>query len=369
MKKKPKASQKAPRIPIKTKDAPIRLAIIGTGGMANAHAIEFLKTPGVRIVAVCDVNEQRASEFAAKHGGKAAVFTDVAKLLREAEVDAVANVTPDAFHAPISLQVLAAGKHILCEKPLATNYPDAKRMALAAKKAGVVNMVNFSYRNAPAIQKASQLVSEGKLGDIVHVEANYLQSWLVSNAWGDWKTTPAWLWRLSTKHGSKGVLGDVGVHIIDFATLPVGPIKSLNARLKTFTELKGKRRREYPLDANDSALIQVEFANGALGVIHTTRWATGYHNSLHLHVHGTKGALRLDLDRSHDELEVCLGADVHKAAWKTIKAPKTPNIYQRFITAIRTGEQGQPDFARGAEIQKALDACFDSECTRSTVKL
>lgn len=230
-------------------------------------------------------------------------------------------------------------------------------------------MVNLSYRNAPAIQKAEQMVREGKLGEIVHVEASYLQSWLSSKVWGDWKTNPAWLWRLSSKHGSRGVLGDVGVHILDFATFPVGPIKSVNARLKTFTALKGKRLGDYPLDANDSALMQVEFASGALGVIHTTRWATGHPNSLNLRLHGTLGALRIDLDRSTTELDVCLGDNIHKAKWSRIKAPANPTIYQRFITAIRGGKAGVPDFARGAEIQQALDACFESDRTGGSVRL
>ena len=95
---------------------------------------------------------------------------------------------------------------------------------------------------------------DGELGQIVHVEASYLQSWLSSQVWGDWKTNPTWLWRLSSKHGSKGVLGDVGVHILDFASLPVGPIRSIQARLKTFTKLKGKRMGEYLLDATTTPL-------------------------------------------------------------------------------------------------------------------
>jgi predicted dehydrogenase len=230
-------------------------------------------------------------------------------------------------------------------------------------------MVNFSYRNSAAIQKAAQLVRDGKLGEIVHVEASYLQSWLPSKIWGDWKTTPAWLWRCSTEHGSRGVLGDIGVHILDFATFPVGPVRRLHSRLKTFTGIKGKRLGAYPLDANDSAVMHVEFANGALGVIHTTRWATGHANSLLLRLHGTKGALRVDLDKSGDHIEVCLGRDVDKARWRTIKAPPTPNIYRRFITAIRTGTNGEPDFARGAEIQKVLDACFVSDSTGKTINL
>jgi predicted dehydrogenase len=347
----------------------VRVAIVGTGGMGACHAQEFSRIPGVRVAAVCDVDAGRAREFAASHAPGAAVFTDAAQLLRDAAIDAVSIVTPDHLHAPLSLLALAAGRHVLCEKPLATNYADAKRMVAAAKKAGVINMVNFSYRNASALQKAAQLVRAGRLGEIVHVEASYRQSWLSSKVWGDWRTNPAWLWRLSTKHGSRGVLGDIGVHILDFASFPVGRIRSVQARLKTFTKLKGRRRGAYPLDANDSALMQVEFANGALGVIHATRWATGHANSLALSVHGTKGALRLDLDHNTDEVQVCLGPDIHHPTWKTVKAGPNPNIYQRFIAAIRSGQAGEPDFARGAEIQKVLDRCFDSDRAGRAVRV
>jgi len=347
----------------------VRLAIVGTGGMANWHAEQFRAIRGVHITAVCDIDEVRVREFAARHAPDTAVFTDFAKLLRDAPVDAVSIVAPDAFHAPLALQALAARKHVLCEKPLATNHTDARRMVAAAKKARVVNMVNFTYRNSAALQKAAQLAAAGRLGEIVHVDASYKQSWLTSKVWGDWKTSPGWLWRLSTKHGSAGVLGDLGVHILDFASFPIGPIRSVQARLKTFDKLKGRRVGAYPLDANDSAIIQVEFANGALGVVHMSRWATGHANSLALAIHGTKGALRIDLDRSYDELEICLGADVDKAKWKTIKAPPVPTVHQRFITAIRTGVNGEPDFGRGAEIQNALDRCFDSDRTGRAIRL
>ena len=347
----------------------IRLAIVGAGGMANVHAENMLKEKDVELVAVCDISAERAGQFAAKHAPEAQVYTDFARLLREEKPDAVANVTPDHLHAPLTLQAIAAGCHVFCEKPLATNYSDAMKMARTAKKKGVINMVNFTYRNAPAIQLARELVRKGKLGKIVHVEASYLQSWLSSKAWGDWRTTPGWLWRLSSKHGSKGVLGDVGVHILDFATMPVGPVSKVNARLKTFTALKGKKRGAYDLDANDSALMTVEFANGALGVIHASRWATGYPNSLFLRVHGTKGALRIDLDKSKDTLDVCLGPDIDTYCWKTIKAPPVPTTYKRFITAVRSGKNGEPDFARGAEIQKILDACFVSDKTGRIAKI
>jgi len=356
-------------MPRGAKARPVRVGIAGTGGMANYHAEQFLAIPGVEIAAVCDVDGARARAFAARHAPAAEVFEDFSALLAAARVDAVSIVTPDRFHSPMSLAALAAGKHVLCEKPLATNHADARRMARAAGRSGLVNMVNFSYRNAPAIHKAAEIVAAGRLGELAHIEASYLQSWLVSKAWGDWRTNPTWLWRLSTRHGSAGVLGDIGVHILDFATYPAGPIRSVQARLKTFTELKGRRAAGYPLDANDSAVIQAEFANGALGVIHMSRWATGHHNSLALALHGTKGALRLDLDRSRDTVEVCLGRDVDAARWTTVRARPVATNCARFIAAVRAARPCGPDFARGAAIQELLDACFESHRTGRAVRI
>ncbi len=348
----------------------IKLAIIGTGGMAHAHARKFKEIKSCKIVAVCDIVKQRAAAFAKEFDlNPKTVFTDIAEMFDSVAIDAVTNVTSDAYHAPISLKCIAAGKHILCEKPLATNHADARKMTAAAQRKGVINMVNLSYRDSSAIQKAHQLVAQGTIGRIMHFDASYLQSWLSSKCWGDWKTEEQWLWRLSSKHGSKGVLGDVGVHILDFATFAAGDAERVNCRLKTFEKAPRNRIGKYKLDANDSAIITLELAGGALGTVHTTRWATGYKNCLQLRIFGEKGALRIDLDKSYTELEICKGRDIDKAAWKIVKCPKTPNIYQRFISSIKTGRNDQPDFKRGAQVQKMLDACFKSDQTGKTVKL
>lgn len=346
----------------------VRLAILGTGGMANMHAERFNKVTGCKIVAAADVDLTRAEGFAAKHG-IATAFGSSKDLLKNADFDAVSIVTPDPFHAPLSLECLKAGKHVLCEKPLAVTYPDAKRMVTAAKKAGVINMVNFSYRDWPAIQAVAALVRDGEIGEVRHVEASYLQAWLASKIWGDWRTTPAWLWRLSQKHGSKGVLGDVGVHIVDFATFPVGPIASVYCRLKAFDKAPGNRVGEYPLDANDSAVLNVEFKNGALGTIHTTRWCGGHANRLFLKIAGTKGTVEIDSEKTTAGYRICAGDDLDKAVWRDVAVTEVPNNYQRFIKSIRTGRQDQPDFARGAEIQKVLDACFVSDAESRPVKV
>ena len=357
-----------------TKAAPppktIRIAILGTGGMANRHAELYKEIPGVQLVAACDIDRTRVEAFAAKHGIPASgVFTDFAKLLRECPCDAVSNVTPDAFHAALSIQALKAGKHVLCEKPLGLNHSETRRMVAAAKKAGTVAMVNFSYREWAALQAIAAHVHAGEIGELRHVEASYLQTWLTSPIWGEWSTSPGWLWRLSSKHGSKGVLGDVGVHIVDFATYPAGPIKKVFAQLKTFPKAPKNRIGDYVLDANDSAVLNVEFANGALGTIHTTRFATGHPNRLALKLHGTEGALSFDSDLGTSTYRACLGKDVATATWREHTAKPTPNNHSRFINAIRTGQTEQPDFARGSEIQRVLDACFESDATGRTVKI
>ncbi len=351
-----------------SKKSSVRLAIIGTGGMAKRHAECYKQIPGCTLVAAVDVSSERVTAFAATHG-IANTFASVDALLAWNQFDAVSIVTPDAFHAAQSIQCLKAGKHVLCEKPLALNHADAMKMVTAAQKAGVINMVNLSYRDWPAIQAVQAVIAAGKIGEVRHVEASYLQSWLPSKVWGDWRTTPAWLWRLSSKHGSRGVLGDVGVHIVDFATFPAGPISSVYGKLKAFDKAKDNRVGEYVLDANDSAVMTVEFANGALGTIHTTRWSGGHANRLHLKISGTKGSVEIDSERSTNSYKISAGPDLDKATWKEVACKPTPNNYARFIKSIRTGKQDQPDFARGAEVQKVLDAVITSDAKGKPVKV
>jgi predicted dehydrogenase len=344
----------------------VRLAIVGTGGIAGHHAKSFAAFPGCQIVAGCDVDPARAAAFCSSHAIPQS-YSNLDLMLKECGIDAVVNATPDRFHAPISIRIIQAGKHVLCEKPLALNYAEALTMVKAAADQGVINMVNFSFRNAPALHLAHRLISSGELGRIVHVDASYLQSWLISTQWGDWRTSPGMAWRLSTRHGSSGVLGDIGIHLVDFVSYAVGGVKTVNARLKTFTEIKGETHGEYILDANDTALMQVEFENGALGTLHVTRLATGHLNTFQLLVCGTKGALRMNLDKGFDKLELSTGEDVNPAKWKEVDCPKTPTIAERFIESIRTGVNDQPDFQRGAEAQKILDACFASYAAGQSV--
>ena len=143
----------------------IRILILGTGGMANSHAEAYAAMPGVTLVAGIDTNPDRLAAFNAKHGIEHG-FVSVAEALNWGQFDAVSNVTPDPVHYPTTLPLLAAGKHVLCEKPLAANYPHAAEMAAAAAQAGVVNMVNLTYRNGPAVMHAAQMVADGAIGPV-----------------------------------------------------------------------------------------------------------------------------------------------------------------------------------------------------------
>ena len=344
--------------------AAIRIGIIGTGGMANAHATVFKGIPGVQLAACLDVVPGRAEAFAAKHG-IALATQDQAKLL--ATVDAVSVVTPDRFHAAPTIAALKAGKHVLCEKPLTVTLDEARDVQAAhAARPDLIGMVNFSYRRSAAFQEAIKVVDSGKLGALRHVNAMYLQSWLASPMWGHW-SSDSMLWRLQTAAGSGGVLSDIGVHILDLTTAVAGDVARVRCDLRTYPKVqRGERYTTWKgkqLDANDSAVVQLEFADGAMGVMQTSRWATGHKNHLRLEVHGTAGAVQFDLDDSYERLHLCVGKDIDTATWKVKELKSAPNIWDRFIRAIKRGKAEQPDIARGATVQAMLDACIRSAAT------
>ncbi|EEW26856.1 Gfo/Idh/MocA family protein [Rhodobacter ferrooxidans] len=334
---------------------PIRLLILGTGGMARQHAEHFAAIPGVSLVAGVDPRAEPLAAFCATHG-IANRFATLTEALDWGQFDAATNVTPDAAHHATTLPLLAAGKPVLCEKPLATNATDAAEMADAAARAGVVAMVNLTYRNVPAVQQAAAMVAAGAIGTIRHFEASYLQSWLTQPAWGDWKTESQWLWRLATAHGSKGVLGDVGIHILDYASFIAGldPVE-VSARLATFDKAPGGRIGDYVLDANDSVTMQLRLANGALGTLSASRFATGHLNDLRLRIYGDKGGLEVLFEHGISRLNACLAPDLQSAVWTEVPCPAVPTVYQRFIDAIRGDGPPTPDFARGAALQRMLD--------------
>ncbi len=340
---------------------PVRILILGTGAMAERHVHFFGEIEDCRIVAAVDISEARLKAFCGQHGIPK-YFTDLDEAIAWGGFDAVTNITPDAVHHSTVMTLAETGKPILCEKPLAPTYPLALEMTEAVERRGIVNMVNLRYRGLPVMQMARALVEDGMIGDVRHIDAAFLHSWLVGTHWGDWRTEERWLWRLSSAHGSKGVLGDLGIHILDFACYVADQMPaSIHCRLKTFPKAEGEVIGVYGLDANDSFVMSVEFDGGALGVVHATRWAPGYANAQKVAVYGTRGGLEIWFESEKMGLRVCAGADVHAQTWREVDCPPVPNTYRNFIDAVKSGENLEPSFRYATELQHVLDLAFESD--------
>lgn len=349
----------------------IRYGLIGTGGMANAHAESTARIPGVKLAACSDVDAKRSKAFARKHGFAKSVdrFEDLL-----ACCDAVAIVTPDRFHAALTLEALAAGKHVMCEKPLTTTFKDAQRVAaaaVAAGEAGQRSAINFTYRNSAAWQEARRMIADGALGTVRHATGRYLQAWLAAEVWGPW-TDENWLWRCETPSDGNGdpvgpagggVLGDVGCHLLDFVTGLTGEATALRCTVRGFPHVDPRTGESFErwkgrtLDANSSVAVELDLADGGLGLAQATRWATGHANQVALGVYGTRGAIEIDLEDSWTVLRHCLGEARHRSGWTAVDLPGTPSNYERFIDAIKTGEPAQADLLLGAQVQASLEAC------------
>jgi len=333
----------------------MRLLMLGTGGMAKLHVKGFREADGVEIVAAVDTDPVRLQAFQDTHSIDRG-FSSLDAALAWGEFDAVTNITPDSVHYATTMTALRAGKHVFCEKPLATDHVKAMEMAETAEGLGLINMVNLTYRNVPQLQKAHELVSSGQIGAVKHIEASYLQSWLVNDSWGDWRTSPTWLWRLSTNHGSNGVLGDVGIHILDFASYAAGTdYANVFFRLQTFDKADNGRIGEYQLDANDTFVMTAEMQNGAMAVVHATRWASGHMNDLRLRIYGEKGGIELTDTNHTPKLMTCLGDDVATATWTEMKAEPVATNYARFVQAVRNGQNSEPSFRHAANLQTIID--------------
>jgi len=220
-------------------------------------------------------------------------------MLEDDRVQLFDNGGPNAAHAEPCIAAAEAGKHVLCEKPLARTAEEAATMLAAVRKAGVKHMVAFNYRFAPAIRQAHELITSGALGRIYHYRAVYLQEWILPH-YG----TPR-LWRLDKEQAGSGALGDLGAHIIDLAHYLVGDLRSVGAMTKTFI---GERPLPdgsgmAPVDVDDAFVASVEFAGGALGTLEATRFAAGRKNHQVIEINGEKGSIRFDLERLN-ELEV-----------------------------------------------------------------
>src|SRR5690606_4453319 len=194
------------------------------------------------------------------------------------------------------------------EKPLATDYARAMEMTEAAEKSGLITMVNLTYRNVAELHKAREIVLSGAIGPVKHIEASYLQQGGALRDWSDPSIAGPWLWRMSRGHGSNGTLGDIGSHILDFTTLRADlEVKKTNCRPQTSDKVPGDELGGYVLDANDSFVMSRESTNGAIGTIHSTRWAAGHDNDQRLRIYGDRGGIELSHGHWGSQLRACIG--------------------------------------------------------------
>ncbi len=293
---------------------PISVAVIGAGmaGRSHAHAYRVAQTvfgegaPPVRLAAIADVNEEFARGQAARYGFERHE-TSWEAIAEADDIDAVSVVVANHLHRPVSEALLASGKHVLCEKPLAPSVADAEAMVAAAERAGTVAACGFSYRRSPAISAIGEQIAAGTLGELLQFNARY---------WCDYGADPQapTSWRYTGAPGS-GALADLGSHLIDLAEQLCGPIATIQgATLPTLIKdrpvplgvalghaggVELSDRRE-PVTNDDVATFVADFTGGAVGTFSISRVARGHGNDLMFEVFGTEAAARMDLSRNSE---------------------------------------------------------------------
>lgn len=377
----------------------IGVGLVGYKFMGRAHSNAYRQVaaffdvdpkPVMRAICGRDAN---ATQAAADKLGWESIETDYHTLVARDDIGLVDVSTPGYTHRDVVLAALAAGKHVICEKPLANTLSEAREMVEAAKKAGTINMVNFNYRRVPAVQFAKQLIDEGKIGDITHWRAVYLQDWLVN------PMAPL-AWRLKKELAGSGALGDIAAHILDLSHLLVGPVTEVVGTLDTFTK---QRPIEAPSDGgsglsnkagiemgevtvDDATTFLARFANGATGTFEASRMATGRKNYNSFEINGTKGSISFNLERLN-ELEVYFREDeAGLQGFRTINVTDSVHAYANhwwpaghiigwehshthnivaLLEGIRTGVNPSPSFEDGFRCQAVLDAVERSSTSRT----
>jgi predicted dehydrogenase len=303
----------------------VGVGMLGYAFMGKAHSnalktIPYMMYPPPAIPKLVSVSgrDEAAVAAAAKRFGYQKHFTDWREQVNDPAIQLFDNGGPNDTHAEPCIAAAQAGKHILCEKPLARTAEESRTMLDAVEKAGVKNMVAFNYRFVPAIRQIRNLIDSGALGQIYHWRAVYLQEWIMPH-YGEAK-----IWRLDKSICGSGALGDLGAHIIDLAHYLVGDIKSVGALTKTFITERpltdGSGMGE--VDVDDAFVAAVEFTNGAIGTLESTRFAGGRKNYNCFEINAEKGSVRFNLERMN-ELEVF---------WVDEKPKETQGFHNVLIT-------------------------------------
>jgi predicted dehydrogenase len=283
---------------------PLNIGLVGYGFMGRTHSNaykrvnDFFDVPYRPVLkAVCGRTTEGAKAFAEQWGYES-TETDWRKLIERKDIDAIDICTPNNTHAEIALAAAAAGKMVLCEKPLSMNLVEGQKMVDAIEKAGVPNTVWYNYRRVPAVTLAKNLIDAGRLGKIFHYRANFLQDWTIS---ADLPQGGTGLWRLDVAAAGSGVTGDLLAHCIDTALWLNGSINSVSAMTETFIKerkhnLTGKVE---PVGIDDACAFLCRFDNGSLGLFESTRYARGHKASYTLEINGEKASIKWDLEDLH----------------------------------------------------------------------
>ena len=283
----------------------IGVGMLGYAFMGKAHTSAFKKLPYMiypppaipRLVAIAGRNEQAVKTAAARYGYES-YYTDWREMLKNDRIQLFDNGGPNDAHAEPCIIAAGLGKHILCEKPLARSTAEAAGMLEAVTKAGVKHMVGFNYRFVPAIRQARYLIEKGLLGEIYHFRAVYLQEWVADPNF-------SMIWRLDQKMAGSGALGDLGAHIIDLARFLVGEPRKVSAMTRTFIKQRPAAGEAGMVDVkvDDAFEAVVEFENGAIGTIESSRFCPGRKNHQAIEINAAKGSIVFNLERLN-ELEV-----------------------------------------------------------------
>jgi predicted dehydrogenase len=363
------------------------VGLVGSGFMGKSHAFAFGAVAQVfdlplkpELTVLADRSDDIA-KATARQLGFARSTGDWKNLVTDPAVDVVAITAPNAFHKPIALAALQAGKAVYCEKPLATNLADAKEMADAAKKSRNVTVVGFNYLKNPIIGLAREIVTSGEIGELTAFRGIHAEDYMVDpQAPHSFRTDP----------DGGGVLMDLGSHIVSLARHMVGPILEVSAATGIMHKTRPSPSGPKPVTIDDHSHVIARFANGALGTI-TANWVSpGRKMQLEFELIGTRGSLVFSGER-FNELHLYSADDPEKRrGFKTLLAgPDTPP-YGNFcpapghqlgfndlktievahlISAIAGKEKAYPDFSDAYEIQRVVAASLRSASERAWVRV
>lgn len=373
----------------------LNVGIIGCGFMGRTHTNAYKKVysffkPAYKPVlkAICDCSAEKANAFAETWGFES-IETDWRKLLARKDIDIVDICTPNNTHKELAMAAAAAGKMIICEKPLAMNSAEGHEMVEAVEKAGVPNLVSFNYRRVPAVTLAKKLIDQGRLGKIFHYRAVFLQDWTIS---ADLPQGGDALWRLDVKVAGSGVTGDLLAHCIDTALWLNGPIKSVTAMTETF--IKRRKHNETgkveEVGIDDACAFLARFANGSLAVFESTRYARGHKALYTFEINGEKASIGWDLHDLHRLNYFDHRDDSLVRGWRSVHVTDGDMPYMGkwwvpglqigyehsfvhqvadFIEGLEKGQPVSPSFREALDTQKVCDAVLASAKTGQWVEV